>query len=102
VMRSAEQQAIFREGIAWLEGEAMTTHQKAFVTLTEAEQVEMLTPLSAAWDSGARDAARVKFFGSIKNLTADGYYTSYSGLVEELGYQGNQALSKFEGCVHEH
>jgi len=38
----------------------------------------------------------------MKNLTADGYYTSYAGLVQELGYQGNQALSRFEGCVHEH
>jgi hypothetical protein len=45
----------------------------------------------------------VKFFRLIKNLTADGYYTSRAGLVEELGYTGNTVLAKFPGCpVLEH
>ena len=39
----------------------------------------------------------------IKNLTADGYYTSRIGLLEELGYPGNAVLSRFEPCaVPEH
>ena len=62
----------------------------------------MLTPLSTAVDSGKLDVPGAKFFAAVKNLTADGYYTSYAGLVQELGYQGNQVLSSFEGCVHEH
>ena len=35
------------------------------------------------------------FFEAIKNLTADGYYTSRVGLLQELGYNGNTALSSF-------
>ena len=35
---------------------------------------------------------------SIKNLTADGYYTSRVGLLEELGYAGNTALGAFPAC----
>ena len=31
----------------------------------------------------------IRFFRLIKNLTADGYYTSRVGLLEELGYLGN-------------
>ena len=31
----------------------------------------------------------IRFFRLIKNLTADGYYTSRVGLLEELGYIGN-------------
>ena len=31
----------------------------------------------------------------MKNLTADGYYTSYTGLIEELGYKGNTVLAAF-------
>jgi hypothetical protein len=38
----------------------------------------------------------------MKDLTVDGYYTSYSGLVEELGYRGNQMLASFPGCTHDH
>lgn len=45
----------------------------------------------------------VRLFRLIKNLTADGYYTSRVGLVEELGYKGNTALGSFPTCtVPEH
>ena len=45
----------------------------------------------------------VSFFRLIKNLTADGYYTSRVGLLEELGYRGNTYLPRFPQCtVSEH
>lgn len=43
-------------------------------------------------------ALPVRFFRLIKNLTADGYYTSRAGLLEELGYAGNAALATFPAC----
>jgi hypothetical protein len=51
----------------------------------------------------ADPALPVRFFRLVKNLTADGYYTSRVGLLEELGYAGNRALAKFPACsVPEH
>jgi gluconate 2-dehydrogenase gamma chain len=51
----------------------------------------------------ADPAMPVRFFRLIKNLTADGYYTSRVGLLQELGYTGNTALAKFPVCsVPEH
>ncbi len=45
----------------------------------------------------------VRLFRLVKNLTADGYYTSRAGLLEELGYTGNTALASFPACdVREH
>jgi hypothetical protein len=45
----------------------------------------------------------VRFFRLVKNLTADGYYTSRTGLLQELGYAGNTALARFPECaVREH
>jgi hypothetical protein len=45
----------------------------------------------------------VRFFRLIKNLTADGYYTSRVGLLQELGYTGNTSLARFPACsVPEH
>jgi hypothetical protein len=41
----------------------------------------------------------VRFFRLVKNLTADGYYTSRIGLLDELGYQGNRALARFPACT---
>lgn len=102
VAQNPRQQAVFREGLAWLGNEALHARHKTFLDLSEAEQIDMLTPLSAAADSGKLDSPGAKFFNAMKSLTADGYYTSYAGLVQELGYQGNQALTSFEGCVHEH
>lgn len=40
----------------------------------------------------------VSFFRLVKNLTADGYYTSRIGLLQELGYTGNTALARFPEC----
>ncbi len=97
VMKNSEQQKLFREGIVWI-----NSHGKPFVEMTEEQQIELLTPLSKAADQGKLDGSGVAFFASMKKLTADGYYTSYQGLVQELDYKGNQALASFEGCVHEH
>jgi len=48
-------------------------------------------------------AMPVRLFRLIKNLTADGYYTSRVGLIDELGYTGNTALASFPSCaISEH
>lgn len=40
-----------------------------------------------------------RFFRLMKNLAADGYYTSRTGLLDELGYAGNTALLEFPSCT---
>jgi hypothetical protein len=62
------------------------------------------TPPTRATDAGAAtrtDAQRiaVRCFRLMKNLTADGYYTSRAGLLDELRYPGNTATSEFPPCV---
>jgi hypothetical protein len=43
------------------------------------------------------------WFTAMKNLTADGYYTSKAGLIDELGYNGNTVLAEFPACeIPEH
>jgi hypothetical protein len=63
-------------------------------------------PPSVAGPSSATTTAPtmpVRLFRLVKNLTADGYYTSRAGLLEELGYTGNTALASFPACdVREH
>ena len=87
-------QEIFHAGLAPLGG---------FLALTEEQQIAMLSSWSNAVDKGNAKAAAPKFFQAIKNLTADGYYTSYIGLVEELKYTGNTVLDHFpESTIPEH
>ena len=71
--------------------------------ILHAQQVTLLTPLSEKLDSGGKLGAGERFFAMVKNMTADGYYTSQVGLVRELGYSGNTALDKFPSCeIPEH
>ena len=69
--------------------------------LDEAAQYALLEPLCQTADSGDLRARNVQFFALIKSLTADGYYTSRTGLMDELGYKGNTPHAGFAGC-HEH
>jgi hypothetical protein len=39
----------------------------------------------------------VEFFSFLRNLTADGYFTSEIG-IKDLGYIGNTYLKEFPGC----
>jgi hypothetical protein len=100
VSNNPEHRNLMREGLAWLDKHSQEAHGKKFVELGEEEQIAILEPLSDAGQADTR--SEVEFFRAFKNMTADGYYTSYAGLVQELGYKGNQALSSFPGCTHEH
>lgn len=88
VASSANFQALFRAGLANLEREH-------FLALSEEAQIAALTVLSLS------EGDDLKFWNAIKGMSADGYYTSRIGLVEELGYKGNMARGGFPAC-HEH
>ena len=103
VSLNPEHKRRFQAGLKWIDKESGRRFRKKFVKLTEAQQVELLTPLSNAVDAGRETGAGERFFGLVKRLTADGYYTSQVGLVRELEYKGNTALEKFPSCeIPEH
>ncbi len=95
VAKNQAQQKLVTEGLAWLA-------QKNFVDLSEEGQLAILRPLCDASDAGDLKERPVQFFNLLKNLTADGYYTSQIGLMKELGYSGNTAMAEFPTCLHEH
>ena len=95
ISRSKPQQKLAMEGLRWL-------GQRNFIELSETEQLAILQPLCDKSDAGEFEERPVQFFHMMKNLTADGYYTSQIGLMNELQYQGNGAMAEFPTCVHEH
>jgi hypothetical protein len=76
------------------------------MALDEAQQLSILEPLCEQVETVASEKEprprNVEFFRVVKSLTADGYYTSKIGLMDELGYKGNTVMQSFPGCVHEH
>ena len=146
VSLNPEHQGLMRAGLEWIDDRSRELFVERFLDATEAQQIQILQPLSDEVDrqQRARLTARyrgggaggtfyaprtdkteteprpdpavapaesrvspadvpVAFFRLLKNLTADGYYTSRVGLLDELGYKGNTALPVFPSCtVPEH
>jgi hypothetical protein len=95
VGKNKGQQKLVSEGLAWLEA-------KNFMELPEDGQLAILRPLCDTADAGDLKDRTAQFFHTMKNLTADGYFTSQIGLIQELGYSGNTAMAEFPTCMHEH
>ena len=74
-------------------------YEKPFARLTALETSEFLDRLAAADRSGEEREAE-SFFAQMRTLTLKVYYSSPPGLLDELGYQGNDYLREFEGCTH--
>lgn len=102
VRGNAQHRKRFRSGLKGLDSEARKRFRRTFVTLSFDQQMSIVQPLSDAIDKREPRTDAERFFRVLKNITADGYYTSRIGLVDELGYAGNTVLGQFPECVHEH
>ncbi len=85
----------FRAGLADLNSVSIGSYGQEFVTLTEQQQIAVLTPISLDSDSSLG-----KFFAMAKDMTIDAYYRTEVGLKTELGWHGNTFLASFPGCDH--
>jgi hypothetical protein len=93
-----DNQALWRDGLAALDGVSRQRFSKSFPESTAAQQVELLTEIS----KGERNPKTIeeRFFSAIKHLTVDGYYTSRIGIHQDLEYKGNSYVKEFKGCTH--
>lgn len=91
--------AVYRQGLAWLDGEARKKHKQPFVKLSTAQQDALLRFLADLKEPSPDNEAGFRIFRSIRGLTIDGFYTSKVGL-KELGYTGNTYLLEYKGCTH--
>jgi len=99
IARVTDHQLVVADGLRWLDAQAAVAGgNKRFIELSEKRQLAILEPLCEAADAAQQNPARnVQFFALVKNLTADGYYTSKIGLVGELGYK-NEMTMTFPEC----
>lgn len=73
--------------------------EQRFDQMSEADQISVLTK----YIDQPGDDPKVRFFRAVKGMTADGYYTSKMGLVDDLGFRGNTVHESFPSCeVPEH
>jgi hypothetical protein len=86
-------------GIKWLESTCASKYGKAYLDCTQQQQKEILDLIAfrknAEGDESLKPA--VAFFSFLRNMTADGFFTSKIG-IKYLGYKGNTYLTEFPGC----
>ena len=86
-------------GLMWLDNTCIDRYGKVYLDCTPEQQKEILD-LIAYRKNFKKDPSLgqgIEFFGMLRRLTADGYFTSEIG-IEYLGYIGNTFVKDFPGC----
>ena len=88
---------IYRGGLAWIDATMRRRSGSTFVDSTPSEQTALLDALVDAEQRGdvAALGPGVEFFGWVRRMTVDAYYTSPIGIAD-LGYAGNASTARFE------
>jgi gluconate 2-dehydrogenase gamma chain len=86
-------------GLMWLDSTCLDRYGNAYLDCAPQQRTEMLDLIAyrknIAQDAGLSQG--VAFFAFLRNLTADGFFTSKIG-IQYLGYIGNGYLAEFPGC----
>jgi len=86
-------------GLMWLDSACADRYGSAYLDCTSQQQKEILDLIAyrknAVVDPGLNQG--VAFFSFLRDLTADGFFTSEIGIAY-LGYIGNTYLNHFPGC----
>jgi hypothetical protein len=96
---NTEYQRMLGGGLMWLDGVCSDRYDKAYLDSSPHQQKEILDQI--AYRNNAVTAPSisqgVEFFSFLRNMTADGFFTSEIG-IKYLGYVGSTFLKEFPGC----
>jgi gluconate 2-dehydrogenase gamma chain len=94
-----EYQVSLGGGLMWLDNTCIDRYGKTYLDST-AEQKKEILDLIAYKKNASKDPSLgqgIEFFGFLRKLTADGFFTSEIGIAY-LGYIGNTFVKEFPGC----
>ncbi|HUK25202.1 MAG TPA: gluconate 2-dehydrogenase subunit 3 family protein [Terriglobales bacterium] len=96
---NADFQVAVGGGLMWLDSTCHDRYGKAYLECGAAQQKEILDLIaySKNAESDAGLSQGVEFFSFLRGMTADGFFTSKTG-IEYLKYIGNTYLTSFPGC----
>ena len=86
-------------GIMWLNSACSDRYGKAYLDCTPQQQKEILDLIAYSKNAASDPSLTqgVVFFSFLRDLTADGFFTSEIG-INYLGYIGNTFVNNFAGC----
>lgn len=86
-------------GLMWLDATCTDRYGKVYIECAAQQQKEILDQIAYRKNaqSDASLSQGMSFFSFLRDLTADGFFTSEIGIAY-LGYIGNTFLTEFPGC----
>jgi len=92
-------QRILGGGLLWLDSTCSDRYEKLYLDCSAEQQKEILDQIAYRNNAMANPAldTGVEFFSFLRNMTADGFFTSEIG-IKYLGYIGSAYLKEFPGC----
>jgi hypothetical protein len=86
-------------GLMWLDGVCADRYGKTYLDCAPEQQKEILDAIAYAKNAEKDPSLSqgVEFFAFLREMTADGFFTSQIG-IKYLGYIGNTYLLSFNGC----
>ena len=93
-------QTAMRGGLAFIDHLCDIRFDKAFIECTDAERRQVLDDLAFPERVDPALAHGAAFFGSFRDLTASGFWTSKMGIAD-LQYLGNKPVVEWRGCPSE-
>lgn len=86
-----------RDGLRWLRDEAHARYSREFLELTAEQQKAILHSASDERPNPRSENGGTRLFAFLKAETANGFYTSRTGLAE-LSFKGNAFYARSPGC----
>lgn len=96
---SADRETFLR-GLSWIDARSKALFGADIVEASAEQHTRLLTRLSADDNPDVEAAIGREFFQALKAMTITGYYTSETGLRQELGDDGQMFQLEFSGCDH--
>jgi hypothetical protein len=96
---NTEYQRIMSGGLLWLDSTCSDRYNRVFLDCSPAQQKEILDKI-AYRNNALSDPSLsqgIEFFSFLRNMTADGFFTSEIG-IKYLGYIGSAFLKEWPGC----
>jgi gluconate 2-dehydrogenase gamma chain len=92
-------QSVLGGGMMWLEGACVDLYGKSYLDCTPEQRKEILDKIAYRKNAIADPSLSqgVNFFSFLRNMTADGFFTSEIG-IKCVGYVGSSFLKEFPGC----
>jgi hypothetical protein len=86
-------------GLMWLDGVCADRYGKTYLDCAPEQQKEILDAIAYAKNAEKDPSLSqgVEFFAFLREMTADGFFTSQIG-IKYLGYIGNTYMLSFNGC----